>query len=108
MNLLDEMAELESAEEFLDYFELPYDPSVVHVNRLHILQKFHDLMQEQPAPGADEAALHAHYRELLASAYHCFVESDARSEKLFKVFRAGEPQTVFVPMDAIGRGGGST
>ena len=46
MSFKKEMEELESAEDFLQYFELEYEPSVVHVNRLHILQRFHDYLQK--------------------------------------------------------------
>ena len=37
-----DLDELSSAEEFLDYFGIEYLSSVVYVNRLHILQRFHD------------------------------------------------------------------
>ncbi|MDD1636149.1 MAG: nitrogenase-stabilizing/protective protein NifW [Methylococcaceae bacterium] len=70
MSFEEEMEELESAEDFLQYFQLEYEPSVVHVNRLHILQRFHD-------------------------------ESDAQTEKVFKVFSMGEPQTAFVSLGDI-------
>ena len=46
MSFEDEIEELESAEDFLQYFQLPYDQTVVHVNRLHILQRFHDYLQK--------------------------------------------------------------
>lgn len=108
MNLLDEMAELESAEEFMEYFELPFETAVVHVNRLHILQKFHNLMQEEPAPGDSEDTLYAHYRTLLARAYESFVTSDAQTEKLFRVFKQGGPQVVHITPDQIGRSGASS
>jgi len=43
VNIAD-LDELESAEDFLDYFGVAYEPSVVHVNRLHILQRYHDYL----------------------------------------------------------------
>lgn len=99
---LDEaMDELESAEDFLDYFAVPYEPATVHVNRLHILQRFHNYIVE--AGPTDEASRHATYKHLLARAYQDFVVSDALTEKVFKVFHMHEPQTVFVPLTAIGR-----
>lgn len=102
MSFLEEIEELESAEDFLQYFELAYDPSVVHVNRLHILQRFHDYLAqaENKLPENDEA-LRAVYKQLLLRAYNDFVESDAQTEKVFKVFKMGEPQTVFVPLGDI-------
>lgn len=102
MSFVEEIEELESAEDFLQYFELEYEPSVVHVNRLHILQRFHDYLAqaEGQLPG-DEDAMRAVYKQLLLRAYHDFVESDAQTEKVFKVFKMGEPQTVFVPLGDI-------
>ena len=40
------LADLESAEDFLDHFGIAYDARVVQVNRLHILQRFHDYLAE--------------------------------------------------------------
>lgn len=99
---LDEaMEELESAEDFLDYFAVPYEPATVHVNRLHILQRFHNYIVEAGLLPTDEASRHATYKHLLARAYQDFVVSDALTEKVFKVFHMHEPQTAFVPLSAI-------
>jgi nitrogenase-stabilizing/protective protein len=102
MNFEDEMEELGSAEDFMQYFELDYEPSVVHVNRLHILQRFHDYLQ-QAADGMpdDEVPKRAIYSKLLQRAYQDFVESDAQTEKVFKVFAMGEPQSAFVSLSDI-------
>jgi len=91
-----EMAELEGAEEFLDFFGIPYDLSVVQVNRLHILQRFHNYIAEAGEMPADEAARRKLYGELLTAAYHDFEVSDARTEKLFRVFHMNEPKNVSV------------
>ena len=93
-----EMEGLESAEEFLDHFGIDYDPAVVRVNRLHILQRFHDyLKQVGSAPSSGEQL-----RELLADrllqAYTDFTLSDARSEKVFRVFRMQEPVQIEIPV----------
>lgn len=102
MNLEEELEELESAEDFLQFFELSYDQSVVHVNRLHILQRFHDYLSksEEQIP-EEETAKRAVYKTLLQQAYSDFVESDAQTEKVFKVFKMGEPQTAFVSLGDI-------
>lgn len=102
-SLLDEMADLSTAEEFLDFFGVEYEPSVVQVNRLHILQRFHDYLGKEPAEASDEAAEVARHRRLLARAYEDFVRSDARTEKVFRVFHMHEPKTVFVPVSEIFR-----
>lgn len=102
MALREELETLESAEDFLDFFGLDYDPTVVHVNRLHVLQRFHDYLNQ--AGGAmpdDEEASYAVHRRLLQQAYQDFVESDALHEKVFKVFKMHEPQTTFVSVDQL-------
>ncbi|MGB0129056.1 MAG: nitrogenase-stabilizing/protective protein NifW [Rhodocyclaceae bacterium] len=101
--LQDELADLSTAEEFLDFFGIVYEPSVVQVNRLHILQRFHDYLGKEPAEAMDDAAETARHRRLLARAYEDFVVSDARTEKVFKVFHMHEPKTVFVPISEIFR-----
>jgi nitrogenase-stabilizing/protective protein len=102
MSFQEEIEELESAEDFLQYFELPYDASIVHVNRLHILQRFHDYLGKGAAHMAEnEEAQRAIYKQLLARAYQDFVESDAQTEKVFKVFKMTEPQTVFISLGDI-------
>ncbi|MGB5277962.1 MAG: nitrogenase-stabilizing/protective protein NifW [Gammaproteobacteria bacterium] len=96
-----DMDELTSAEDFLDYFEIGYDPSVVHVNRLHILQRFHDYIEQAGELPENEDELREVYRGLLSSAYEDFVNSDALTEKVFRVFHMNEPQEVFVPIDEL-------
>lgn len=101
MRFLEEMEELESAEDFLQYFQLDYDQTVVHVNRLHILQRFHNYLQQgADSMPEDEAALRAIYKRLLLQAYQDFVVSDAQTEKVFKVFHMGE-QNSFVALTDI-------
>ncbi len=94
----DLLEELSSAEEFLDFFEIDYDERVVQVNRLHILQRFHTYLNQASAalPDGGETRFMA-YRALLVRAYQDFVDSDALTEKVFKVFHMHEPQTTFVP-----------
>jgi nitrogenase-stabilizing/protective protein len=102
MSFEEEMEELESAEDFLQYFDLQYEQSIVHVNRLHILQRFHDYLQQgADSMPEDEAAKRLVYKRLLLQAYQDFVESDAQTEKVFKVFHMGEPQTAFVSLSDI-------
>ena len=102
MNFEDEMEELESAEDFLQYFQLDYEPSVVHVNRLHILQRFHNYLQKAATDMPEnEPAKRTVYSKLLQRAYQDFVESNAQTEKVFKVFSMGEPQTAFVSLGDI-------
>ena len=102
MSFEDDIEELEAAEDFLQYFKIDYDSTIVHVNRLHILQRFHDyLSQGKDGMPEDEEAKKAVYMRLLTRAYQDFVESDAQTEKVFKVFKMTEPQTGFVALTDI-------
>lgn len=102
MSFEEDLEELESAEDFLQYFELEYDQNVVHVNRLHILQRFHDYIAQSKDSIPDNPDLKKEiYNKFLNRAYQDFVESDAQTEKVFKVFKMAEPQTVFVALNDI-------
>lgn len=105
MPTLDEaLEELSTAEDFLDYFAVPYEAGIVHVNRLHILQRFHDYLARQAMP-ADEAGKHAFYKTWLTRAYQDFVTSDALTEKVFRVFQTEKlpegGQSTFVSLDRV-------
>jgi nitrogenase-stabilizing/protective protein len=93
------LADLESAEDFLDFFDVAYDPSVVHVNRLHILQRFHDYLGQSTTGNAPTPA---EYRLSLTRAYDDFVRSDAITEKVFRVLKRASGITT-IPLSAIGR-----
>lgn len=102
MKLEEDFEEFESAEDFLHFFEIDYEPGIVQVNRLHILQRFHDyLKQAEDALPEDGIAQREIFRELLKRAYQDFVESDAQTEKVFKVFKMAEPQSVFISLNDI-------
>lgn len=101
------LAELTSAEDFLDYFGIAYDPAIVQVNRLHILQRFHDYLAREPGglASGDDVVRVTGYRRCLRQAYADFVKSDALTEKVFRVFHS-EPlaaggQSTFVPLDKV-------
>lgn len=102
-----ELRDLETAEEFLTYFAIPYDPHVVRVSRLHILQRFHDYLAQAEDPG--EAADPAVIKELMTRAYDDFVRSDPLTERVFKVLKEAhaKPEApsgrVFVPLSAVTR-----
>ena len=87
-NLTLELKQLSSAEDFLNFFGVPHEQSVVHVSRLHILKRFYQYIRQAPElPGDNEQALYAVYRDLLVRAYSDFVRSTPAQEKVFKVFQ---------------------
>lgn len=101
MSFEEDLEELSSAEDFFDYFEMEYDQRVVHVNRLHILQRFHDYITAagESIPDDDEAKKAVYYR-LLKQSHDDFVNSSAQQEKVLKVFKTAEG-TSFVGLDQI-------
>lgn len=88
-DFLTRLKALSSAEDFLQFFGVPFDPAVVNVSRLHILKRFFQYLRQQSAdlPQHDEVALFTSYRALLAQAYSDFVRSTPAQEKVFKVFQ---------------------
>jgi nitrogenase-stabilizing/protective protein len=100
LTLEEAMDDLVSAEDFLDYFNIEYDASVVQVNRLHILQRFHNYLTQERLPETEDMR-RSLYIAKLQQAYEDFVKSDALTEKVFKVFHMHEPQTKFVPLTSI-------
>ena len=93
----DDLADLASAEEFLDYFGIPFEVRIVQVNRLHILQRYHDYLAKQEAGKAPE---YVAYRSWLLRAYEDFVGSSAQQEKVFAVFRKADGSS-FVPLSSL-------
>ncbi|ARV60575.1 nitrogenase stabilizing/protective protein [Nostocales cyanobacterium HT-58-2] len=79
---------LGDAEEYFEFFQLPYDQKVVNVNRLHILKKFSQFIQQIDENYTDLSISDRliKYREALEQAYQVFLESTPQEQKLFKVF----------------------
>ena len=99
---------LSSANEFLDFFGIAYDEQVVNVNRLHILQRFHDyLLKQAPNLPPEEEMQRGIYRLWLERAYQDFVTSDSLTEKVFAVFQhVAKPDggmSSFVSLDKVFR-----
>jgi len=99
-----DLSELSSAEDFLDYFGLEYETSVVNVNRLHILQRYGKYLEksEGTMPDNMKEKMEA-YAQLLQQAYEDFVKSDALTEKVFKVFHLHQPKPIFVSLGSIAK-----
>ena len=75
-DLTEKLQTLSSAEDFLAFFGVPHEPSVVNVSRLHILKRFYQYIRQTPGlPEDNEQALYGLYRDLLVKAYQDFVTS---------------------------------
>lgn len=94
---------LATAEEYLNFFSIPFDPKVVQVNRLHILKKFSQLKKEidQKEPGLNSEEKFGRYKSAMEASYQLFVLSNAVEQKLFKVFQ--EPAPGFISLSSIER-----
>jgi nitrogenase-stabilizing/protective protein len=87
-SFLQQLKALSSAEDFLQYFGVPFDQAVVNVSRLHILKRFFQyIRQENLLAESNEVGLYTSYREQLVKAYNDFVKSTPAQEKVFKVFQ---------------------
>jgi nitrogenase-stabilizing/protective protein len=85
---LDNFKQITTAEEYFEFFQLPYEQSFVNVNRLHILKKFSQLIDEIDTQYRDlsEDEKLKQYREALIQAYEVFLSKTPLETKLFKVF----------------------
>lgn len=99
--LIPKLKALSSANEFLDFFGIDYEPSVVDVNRLHILKRFYQYLHKADGlQGLDEVEMFRRYRALLLQAYQDFTTSTAAREKVFKVFQDADGKQ-HVTVDAL-------
>ena len=88
---LQQLKTLSSAEDFLQFFAVPYEQSVVNVSRLHILKRFFQYIRQQnPQTPLDDINVYTAYRGILLRAYEDFVTSTPAQEKVFKVFQDTE------------------
>ena len=93
--LVQRLTQLSAAEEFLDFFGVPYEQAVINVSRLHILKRFYQYMrQEQGLDTLDEIDMFKRLRGLLAQSYGDFVHSTPAREKVFKVLQDAHSKSV--------------
>ncbi|MHB1745004.1 MAG: nitrogenase stabilizing/protective protein NifW [Acidobacteriaceae bacterium] len=84
MTVLEQLSKLSSAEDFFRFFDLPFNPAVLHVARLHILRRMGDNLRKASTE-PDEAKARAYFRAHLERAYQDFVRSSPIHERVFKV-----------------------
>ncbi len=90
------------AEDYFRALDVPYEPQIVAVNRLHILRLLSTRIAELEPSDQDATpeVLVAAYRQGLVEAYEAFVGAGALDHRLFKVLQDHAP-TVVVPLGAI-------
>ncbi|MBW4641562.1 MAG: nitrogenase-stabilizing/protective protein NifW [Goleter apudmare HA4340-LM2] len=93
---IDDFKKLIDAEEFFEFFNMPYDQKFVNVNRLHILKKFSQYMREvdENSPDLSSEEKLSQYAIALQKAYEVFLESTPHEQKLFKVFNEKQKNVV--------------
>lgn len=94
INWQSNFGDLSSAEDYCEFFGIDFDPAVLSSKRLAVLQRFHDLL-----PANWSTLQYTELRALFALAYSTMIDSTARDEKLFKIFK---PLVVGIPLNAIG------
>ncbi|NEN91278.1 MAG: nitrogenase-stabilizing/protective protein NifW [Okeania sp. SIO3H1] len=88
MKTLTDFQKLVDAEDFLSFFDIPYDQTAVNVNRLHILKMFSGAIAEvDEKTGLTETEKLTEYKTALESAYQTFLTSSAQEQKVFPVFQ---------------------
>ena len=92
MSILSDLRAVSSAEEFFAVLDVPFDPKILNVARLHILRRMGEYLNG--AAPTDDAR--AQCRDYLERAYADFVASSPLAERVFKVHR-----------DAVRPGGGA-
>lgn len=98
MSTLDSLKGLSSAEEFFRVLEVPYDPRVLNVCRLHILRRMGHYMRAEDLAGGTDEIIRQRCKSFLERAYQDFVESTPLQERVFKVLQdAVKPKTPYRP-----------
>lgn len=96
-SFLDSLGKLSTAEEFFAALEVPFDQTVIHVSRLHILKRFHDLLDTASLRILDDGAQKVACQIALTKAYQDFASGGGA--KTFKVFQ--QAKMGFVPLSDI-------
>jgi nitrogenase-stabilizing/protective protein len=114
MSVLEDLERLSAAEEFFVYLDVPFEPEIVQVARLHILRRMGQYIKGSQIDGAfsalDDAAIKALCREHLDQAYQDFVESSPLKERLFKVHKdavapkPAKPLVQMMPLAVVEKG----
>lgn len=103
--------ELDTAEAFFAYFDLPWDPAVIRSKRLHIMHEFNrrlgaviDVPPSEPAvdrtgPIARHTVRWALARHLLDQSYRHFLQGDVAVKSGLSVYQRNQPS--FVPWSQL-------
>ncbi len=102
-SFFERMRGLSTAEDFFSLLEVPYDPAVLNVARLHILRRMGQYLSEDTATVMSDDAAREACRTTLIRAYSDFVASTPLRQRVFKVLRdaISQHRSAFVPLSAL-------
>jgi len=92
MDIMENLHRLSSAEDFFRELQIPYDPAVLNVARLHILRRMGQYLNEIPEDCSAEER-YEYARGNLLKAYLDFLHSTPMEQKVFKVHQQAETRT---------------
>jgi nitrogenase-stabilizing/protective protein len=106
MSILTDLSKLSSAEEFFAALDVPYDPAIVNVARLHIMRRMGQYLRGDALENLDDDAARQACRLHLQTAYEDFVRSSPIAERVFKVHQdavkpAAPVNKPFVPLASL-------
>lgn len=99
------LKDLYNAEDFFDYYHVPYHSEILNLSRMHILKTFQNLLQKEGYFDADSSDKEVWniQRALLFRAYHEFVKPTPARQKFFPTFY--ERNGTFYAFDQISNKG---
>jgi nitrogenase-stabilizing/protective protein len=103
MPLTADLSRLSTAEEFFHYLDVPFDPAVLNVSRLHILKKMGQTIARTPLVDMEEPAARELCRDALRTAYADFVARSPLEERVFQVHKKAGGGAGLVPLGAMRR-----
>lgn len=95
---LDGVDELQTAEDFLTYFGVPFAPERVKVIRLHLMHRFHEALSAGPTPATPVLGWQLAHT-VLAETYQTLQEGELAQHSTLRVYRRLDP--FFVPFSAL-------
>jgi nitrogenase-stabilizing/protective protein len=108
LSLASTLRELDTAEAFVEHFDIAYSRGVIDVNRLLILRRFHDALAEHDLDGVEEQEAQSLVRTLLQRAYDVYAKPKAAGEAAAEAPAPAKAESgpkpsarTFVPLAAI-------
>ncbi|HEY6795278.1 MAG TPA: nitrogenase-stabilizing/protective protein NifW [Kineosporiaceae bacterium] len=99
-SLQQRLAACRDAEDWFRELDVPFDPQVLNVGRLHVMRLFGRELEALTGDGADAGALRERTRAALRRAYGALVTASPLEHRVFKVLQDRAPGQ-FVPLSQV-------